>query len=175
MKSVLLRISLLLLLSPAAYAHPGHDGNGFLLGAVHPLTGIDHLLALVLVGLALSMGKLGSLRTAFPVIAVALLSGAAVGVFAGAQVWVEWLIILSLPVFAAMLWVTPRVSPQQLLLVVAGLLMGHGWAHGVEAGQQAIPFIAGFVFASLVLVSMTFMLAKQLFGQSVAPVRSDEQ
>ena len=36
----------------AALAHPGHDGAGGLLhGLVHPVTGIDHVLAMIAVGL----------------------------------------------------------------------------------------------------------------------------
>ena len=35
----------------AALAHPGHDGAGGLVhGFVHPVTGIDHVLAMIAVG-----------------------------------------------------------------------------------------------------------------------------
>lgn len=41
-----------LLLAPAlAFAHPGHGDNGLMAGISHPLGGIDHLLAMVAVGL----------------------------------------------------------------------------------------------------------------------------
>lgn len=41
-----------LLLAPAlAFAHPGHGDNGLVAGISHPLSGIDHLLAMVAVGL----------------------------------------------------------------------------------------------------------------------------
>ena len=41
---------LLLLASGTALAHPGHDG-GLAAGLAHPFTGLDHLLAMVAVGL----------------------------------------------------------------------------------------------------------------------------
>ena len=44
-------LPLLLILTPSvALAHPGH-GIGFLAGLEHPLTGMDHLLAMLAIGL----------------------------------------------------------------------------------------------------------------------------
>ena len=41
-----------LLLSPAlAMAHPGHDHAGVMSGIAHPIFGLDHLLAMLAVGL----------------------------------------------------------------------------------------------------------------------------
>lgn len=41
-----------LLLAPAlAFAHPGHGDNGLMAGISHPLGGLDHLLAMLAVGL----------------------------------------------------------------------------------------------------------------------------
>src|SRR5690349_8454713 len=41
-----------ILLPTAVWAHPGHDATvGFAAGFVHPVTGIDHVLAMVAVGL----------------------------------------------------------------------------------------------------------------------------
>ena len=41
-----------LLLAPAlAFAHPGHGDNGLVAGISHPLGGLDHLLAMLAVGL----------------------------------------------------------------------------------------------------------------------------
>ena len=40
-----------LFLSPAlAFAHGGHDHSGLLAGVAHPITGLDHLLAMLAVG-----------------------------------------------------------------------------------------------------------------------------
>lgn len=50
----LLAAPMLLLLAGLAVAHPGHDhvhGGGFAAGLAHPLLGLDHLLAMLAVGL----------------------------------------------------------------------------------------------------------------------------
>ncbi len=44
--------ALALLLTPAlAFAHPGHGDNGLMAGISHPISGLDHLLAMLAVGL----------------------------------------------------------------------------------------------------------------------------
>ena len=66
-----------------AQAHPGHDaGIGYVSGALHPLGGFDHLLALVAVGLlAARMG--GRALLAIPAAFLALLAaGIVLGGFA---------------------------------------------------------------------------------------------
>ena len=42
---------LLFTASSAAFAHPGHDVSGLAAGLMHPFSGLDHLLAMVAVGL----------------------------------------------------------------------------------------------------------------------------
>lgn len=65
--------TLALLLTPAlAFAHPGHDENGLMAGISHPLSGIDHLLAMVAVGLWAAQQK-GSARWALPCTFVGML------------------------------------------------------------------------------------------------------
>ena len=44
-------IATLALLPGLAQAHPGHDVSGLAAGITHPLMGMDHLLAMVAVGL----------------------------------------------------------------------------------------------------------------------------
>ena len=39
------------LYSGGVLAHPGHDVSGLSAGLIHPLSGIDHLLAMIAVGL----------------------------------------------------------------------------------------------------------------------------
>ncbi|EPM83890.1 urease accessory protein, partial [Pseudomonas syringae pv. actinidiae ICMP 18886] len=41
----------LLLVPTLALAHPGHGDNGLIAGISHPLGGLDHLLAMLAVGL----------------------------------------------------------------------------------------------------------------------------
>ncbi|CDF86524.1 hypothetical secreted protein [Pseudomonas knackmussii B13] len=58
--------ALALFLTPAiAFAHPGHGDNGLAAGVLHPLTGLDHLLAMFAVGLWAAQQK-GAARLALP-------------------------------------------------------------------------------------------------------------
>ena len=72
-------LTLALILSPSvALAHPGH-GTGFLAGLDHPYSGMDHMLAMVAVGLwAAVIG--GRAIWALPLAFVsAMLAGGALG------------------------------------------------------------------------------------------------
>src|SRR6185295_12960290 len=58
--------ALALLLTPAlAFAHPGHGDNGLIAGISHPLGGLDHLLAMLAVGLWAAQQQ-GAARWALP-------------------------------------------------------------------------------------------------------------
>lgn len=48
---------LLLGASSTAFAHPGHDVSGLAAGLMHPFSGLDHLLAMVAVGLWAAQGN----------------------------------------------------------------------------------------------------------------------
>ena len=64
-------LATLLLVSPTlALAHPGHDHAGVLSGIAHPVFGLDHLLAMVAVGLWAAQ-QTGKARWALPLIFVA--------------------------------------------------------------------------------------------------------
>ena len=47
---------ILMLASSVAFAHPGHNVSGLAAGLMHPFTGMDHLLAMVAVGLWAARG-----------------------------------------------------------------------------------------------------------------------
>src|SRR5262252_4187073 len=53
MHRFVLRIAatLLALAPTVAFAHPGHEGAGLISGFMHPLGGVDHIIAMVAVGL----------------------------------------------------------------------------------------------------------------------------
>lgn len=66
MKLPKLLAALVLLAAPAlAFAHPGHGEHGLVAGLAHPLTGLDHLLAMFAVGLWAAQQQ-GAARLALP-------------------------------------------------------------------------------------------------------------
>ncbi|MBX9755207.1 MAG: HupE/UreJ family protein, partial [Pseudomonadaceae bacterium] len=78
-------VALILLLTPAlALAHPGHSDSGLLAGASHPLGGLDHLLAMLAVGLWAAQQQ-GAARWALPLSFIASLLGGGLLGFAGVQ------------------------------------------------------------------------------------------
>jgi len=147
------------LLPLAASAHTGVDGglhHGLVAGFMHPLTGTDHLAAMVAVGVWSAL----SARRAWPdllwaplAFAGMLLAGALVGL-AGLQLpAVEPMIAASLLVLG--LLVAARVHlPAGVAMAVVGLFaVFHGVAHGHElAGEHdAALTLAGMVGATVLL------------------------
>ncbi len=143
-----------LLLCPAiAFAHPGHGDNGLLAGIGHPLGGLDHLLAMLAVGLWAAQQQ-GAAHWALPCTFVGtMLLGGLLG-FAGLELpALESGIAAS--VLALGLAVALAARPPLVLAVVATALFAvfHGVAHGLELPEMTSPwaYAVGFVMATAVL------------------------
>ena len=144
-------ILLAMLLPSAAIAHPGHfGGSPFLQGLGHPVGGLDHVLAMVAVGLWASVTG-GRAVWAMPVTFVlAMLAGGALGMAGVPMPGVEPMILTSIVLLgvAAALALQPPMA-----LALAGIAwfgMAHGHAHGAEgpAAGMAV-YAAGFALATL--------------------------
>lgn len=141
--------------SVAALAHPGHDGAGGLAhGFVHPVTGIDHVLAMIAVGvLAAQYG--GRALWLVPLsFLVAMAAAGAIGM-AGIPVQiVEAGIGLSVVVLGLM--IAFQIKPPTLvaMVVVGFFALFHGYAHGSEmpGGLAGLSFAAGFLGATALLL-----------------------
>jgi urease accessory protein len=137
----------LLLVSFAAWGHPA-DAAGF----VHPFTGLDHLLAMLAVGLwAAQLG--GRWVWAVPLAFVGSMAlGGALG-FGGVKLpFVEPMIAASVLVFG--LLVALRVQLRVSGLALAGVFaLFHGIAHAAEIPWEVsrIVYSAGFVSATALL------------------------
>lgn len=151
-----LRLGLALALSGASFAaaaHTGHDSGSLFAGLHHPL-GLDHLLAMVAVGLWSTLALPAGRRWAGPaVFMLGLLAGAISGAFGLATPLAEVGIAASVMLFAAML-LTPQALPQSIglgLLATAASL--HGLAHGAElpAGASFTGYAAGFLLTTAAL------------------------
>jgi urease accessory protein len=122
-------------------------------GFVHPLTGLDHLLVMVAVGLwAVQLGgrALWFIPSAF---VGSMIMGGAVGLCGVHQPFVEHGIIASivlLGVALGMAW-RPPLAVAFISVCFAGLC--HGYAHGSEMPSGALPvmFFAGMVAATSIL------------------------
>lgn len=136
--------------SGAAAHSSGGLADGFASGAMHPVLGLDHLVAMVAVGLwGAQLGRplVVALPLAFPmmmalggVLGMAGLSlpGVEIGIAGSA-------IVLGLAVLAA--WRAPEIVAVAL---VAAFAIFHGMAHGLELPEAAAPIAygAGFLVAT---------------------------
>lgn len=164
--------ALALFLTPAiAFAHPGHGDTGLEAGVLHPLSGLDHLLAMVAVGLWAAQQK-GAARLALPCTFVgSLLIGGLLG-FDGLHLpFVETGIAAS--VLALGLCVALAVRPPLPLAMGATALfaLAHGIAHGLELPVLSSPwaYAAGFVGATAALHAAGYALVRVL-PQAAAPL-----
>jgi urease accessory protein len=165
-------IATTLLLSPAlAFAHPGHDHAGVMSGLAHPLFGLDHLLAMLAIGLWAAQQR-GAARWALPLTFVAtMLFGGLLG-FAGIEMPLMETGIAG-SVLALGLLVALAVRPP--VAIAAGLTAlfaaCHGVAHGLELPALSSPwgYAAGFVAATAALHAAGYAVARSL-PQAAAPL-----
>jgi urease accessory protein len=158
----------------AAWAHPGHgEAVGFAQGFVHPVTGLDHVLAMIAVGLfAANLG--GRALWAVPLSFVSVMAlGGALGVAGIAVPFVEAGIALSVIVLGlavALRWKAPVAAAMALVGLFA---LFHGHAHGSEMPVDAAGFEygLGFILATALLhgAGLTLGLGFARFGRTAAP------
>jgi urease accessory protein len=144
----------LALLPTAAMAHTGvGDVGGFAHGFWHPITGLDHVLAMVLIGvLAWQLG--GRALWLVPATFVLVMAlGGALGIAGMALPLVELGIALSVVVLGAAVALGIR-APVAVAMGVAGLFATfHGYAHGAEMPGDAsgLAYGVGFMMATALL------------------------
>ncbi|WP_428419739.1 HupE/UreJ family protein [Methylibium sp.] len=156
-KSTSLRCALagaLLMVASVSQAHTGHGVHGLADGLAHPFMGLDHLLAMVAVGLWSAAVLPAGRRLLGPGTFVAMLPVGALLAWGGMQLpAVESGVALSVVLLGAML-LAGRRMPASLGLAVTGVAaLFHGYAHGSElaVGASAAAYAAGFMFASVLL------------------------
>lgn len=143
--------SLLVMAAGPALAHPGHESSGF----AHPFTGLDHLLAMVGVGVWASLLATRRPAAAFlvPAAFVGMMLAGAGAAFAGIKVpLVEASIAASVLILGGLIAAAMRL-PSAAAMAVAGLFaVFHGYAHAIEApATDAGLYVLGFVLATTFL------------------------
>lgn len=141
----------LMLLAPGGQAHVEGGGAGSVVaGFLHPVTGIDHVVAMVAVGLwgaVLGPPAIWLLPVAFPMV---MALGGLLGLLAVPLPGVETGIALSALVLGVLVMFQTRL-PLVLTFLLVGLFgLFHGFAHGVELpeGADALLFSLSFVVAT---------------------------
>jgi urease accessory protein len=150
----------ILLLQPA-FAHVGTDSVlGFQTGFLHPLSGPDHMIAMVAVGLwgaQLGTPAIWILPITFPLV---MALGGVIGVIGIPLPFVEPAIALSAVALGLVVALRLRPPLWVAALLVAVFAVFHGYAHGRELPAAADPvgFGVGFVMATGLLHLAGIML-----------------
>jgi len=143
--------SLGLLLALPAWAHTGQgQAAGFLTGLRHPISGLDHVLAMVAVGLwgaQLGAPAIWLLPVTFPLV---MAFGGFLGLLGVPLPGVEVGIAVSAILLGAMVAREARPPLWLAASVVAFFAVFHGHAHGTElpAGQSGLLYSVGFVICT---------------------------
>ncbi|HJN34568.1 MAG TPA: HupE/UreJ family protein [Prochlorococcus sp.] len=152
-----------MLLAPAAHAHvEGGQINSLMAGLLHPISGADHVVAMVAVGLwgaVLGAPALWVLPVAFPMV---MACGAMLGLWGLLLPGVEIGIALSGVVLGLMVLLERR-PPLWLAAVLVGVFaLFHGYAHGSElpTGANAISYSMAFVISTGVLHLVGILLGE---------------
>ncbi|MBZ9766596.1 HupE/UreJ family protein [Mesorhizobium sp. CA6] len=173
MRLILILITVTLALATPTFAHPGVDSVvSFNAGLGHPLTGLDHITAMVAVGMwaaakgnrALWVWPLTSL--------VVMLIGGALGLAHITVPLVEPGILASVIILGLMVGsaVNPPVWIGAAIIALFALLHGH--AHGTELPEtvNGVEFVAGFASATAVLQAIGIGLALALQRSASVPL-----
>lgn len=160
-RNTLLGLGLTLLAGSSA-AHVGDHANAsFFSGFGHPLGGMDHLLAMLAVGL-FAVRQSGVARYALPAsFVLAMLAGAGLSALGIALPAVESGIAVSVLVLGLLIAFLARLPIQLSLPLVAAFALFHGYAHHVEIGEASLlTYVAGFVLATALLHLAGFLIGR---------------
>ena len=144
----------ILLLPVMAQAHPGGSDTGLVDGLMHPVFGLDHLLAMISVGVvSVQLGGNNIWRIPMAFVG-AMTIGAALGIRQLTLLHTESGIAASVLVLGIGIVFAHRdMSPWPITGLV--LLFGacHGYAHGLEIPKSVSPmfYTLGFVISTAVL------------------------
>jgi urease accessory protein len=158
-----------------ALAHVGTgDHVSFMHGFAHPLGGLDHLAAMIAVGLW--AGIAGGRRVwAWPLaFVVMMVVGGLLGRAGVALPMVEPAIALSVVVLGLLVALMVQVPVALGAALVAAFAIFHGHAHGAEAPETGwLGYAAGFIIATALLHTVGNGIARLMErGASLIPVRA---
>ena len=141
----------ILLVALPAWAHEGGgQAAGFLSGMLHPVSGLDHVLAMVAVGLwgaQLGAPAIWLLPVAFPLV---MAFGGFLGLMGVPVPGVEIGIALSAVLLGVMVATQSRPPLGVAIALVGFFAVFHGHAHGTElpVGASGLLYSVGFVIAT---------------------------
>ena len=162
-----------------AFAHSGAgETSGLTHGFMHPVGGMDHVLAMVSVGfLAYVLG--GHALWLVPAAFVAMMAaGGSLGMSGFDMPFVEAGIGLSIIVIGMAAALGQKMPVAAAMALVGGFAIFHGFAHGAEMPQDAsgVSYGIGFMLATALLhaagIAVCFAAARVMGRQSLWAARA---
>jgi urease accessory protein len=147
-------IGLTLAMQSVAIAHTGvGDAGGYWQGLVHPIGGLDHILAMVAVGLWAAQIGGRALWLVPSVFVLAMTVSSVLGHMAVPLPGVEQGILASDFILGLLLLFAPRLPLAASMSIVAMLAIFHGYAHGAEMPDSVsgLAYGIGFILATTAL------------------------
>jgi urease accessory protein len=155
----------------SAWAHVDssapHAHTTFLSGVLHPLTGIDHLVAMVAVGIwsALALRQVWHAPAVF---VLAMGVGMVLGSAGFDHVAIEPMIATSVVVMGLLVGARNVLSVRVALGLVAAFGLCHGAAHGIVLqGADVFAPVLGMLLSTLVLHMLGVVLGQRAFASRV--------
>lgn len=162
-------ILVLIMFPSLASAHPGHSEFGFISGVVHPFTGIDHVAAMIGIGLVSSLffGRESAMKwRLLGTLTVSLVMGAVLAAVGVNIPMFESLIALSVVATGVMLsfGTSGRTVNKGLAYLLGSFSLFHGYVHILEVPSlQALEvYTLGFVAASAALYIAGFAIGAKV-------------
>lgn len=148
----------LLLASPTAFAHVVESHSGIASGLLHPLTGWDHALVMIGIGIAVAVNAKSNVKIR-EYTAATLVFALLVGSLVASGGWViksfESLITLSIAItgVVVMLGLLKKPLEKVTYMCTAAIAMVHGYTHLIEAPHSvgSMPFIIGVCISSIAI------------------------
>src|SRR5262249_40650765 len=161
----------LTLIPTAAFAHPGiGHAHGFVAGFAHPLGGLDHILAMVTVGIfAWQLGR-RALWLVPATFILAMAAGGALGMAGVPVPFVELGIAASVIVLGAVV-AFARKAPVAIAVGLVGVFaIFHGHATGMPLDASGSAYAAGFLLATALLhaagIALGFAIGRIAHGRA---------
>jgi len=146
---------LLILTSPSlVYAHTGFGGvNGLWDGLSHPLTGLDHICAMLGVGLWAAQRGGRALWLVPLAFLIVMALGGVLGTLAVSIPFVEQGIVASVLILGILIAASVRLPLLVSVLIVGTFALFHGHAHGAEMPHtvSGLMYGVGFMMATATL------------------------
>ncbi|MFA6196339.1 MAG: HupE/UreJ family protein [Sulfurimonas sp.] len=166
---------LLVLLSLSVFVF-GHtttlESGGFGDGYLHPLSGLDHILVMIGVGMVAFFVAKKSYLILFAFMGAMVVS-AIMGYLGIKFLFVEEGILVSIAVIFALIGFVNKISIHIIVSIVAFFGMFHGFAHGAEfQGGGFVHYIAGFTLSTLMFHLLGMALA---YGYSKSVLNKQTQ